>query len=60
VEKTFSVGVADGGNQTMVAVGIAVLVGVGVSVGGIKFEGVQEVRSRSPKGKKVGIKRRME
>ena len=38
----FNVGVADGGNQTMVAVGGGVSEGMGVSVGGGDSKGAQE------------------
>jgi hypothetical protein len=41
VGNVFNVGVADGGNQIMVAVGCGVSVGMGVSVGGIEVDGRQ-------------------
>ena len=41
VGKAFSVGVADGGNQIMVAVGSGVSDGRSVSVGGIDVDGTQ-------------------
>ena len=56
----FSVGVAVGGNQIMVAVGSGVSDGRGVSVGGIVPEGAQEVERRNPKKRKEMIKRFME
>jgi hypothetical protein len=48
VGKANSVGVADGGNQTMVEVGGVVSVGRGVSVGGISSSGRQAVSRRNP------------
>jgi len=48
VGKDFSVGVADGGNQTMVAVGGGVSVGTGVSVGGVDVDGRQALKMRHP------------
>ena len=44
VGKAFSVGVADGGNQIMVAVGSGVSEGTGVSVGEIGSDGRQALR----------------
>ena len=46
------VAVAEGGNQTIVGVGVAVSVGTGVSVGSIKFTGRQAPRKRSPHRRK--------
>lgn len=60
VGKVFSVGVADGGNQTMVGEGGGVSDGSGVSVGGTASEGRQAPRRRNPMKRKGGIKRRME
>jgi hypothetical protein len=40
--------VAEGGNQTIVGVGVPVSVGMGVSVGSAKFTGRQEIREKKP------------
>jgi len=42
------VGVADGGNQTIVSVGVIVCVGTGVSVGSAGFRGRQASRVSNP------------
>jgi hypothetical protein len=60
VGSVSSVGVADGGNQTMVGEGGGVSVGRGVLVGGIASEGRQDARRRNPVKRKEGINRRME
>jgi len=60
VGTAFSVGVADGGNQTMVGEGTGVSDGKGVSVGRLGSDGRQEVRSNNPMNRKEGINRRME
>jgi len=52
VGKVFSVGVADGGNQIMVAVGSGVSEGRGVSVGGIGVAGTQAPGMRHPAKRK--------
>src|SRR5678816_16024 len=49
IGKTFSVGVAEAGNQSMVAAGSGVSVGRGGSVAGIGLRGRQALRSGSPK-----------
>jgi hypothetical protein len=41
VGNASTVAVAEGGNQTIVSVGIGVSVGTGVSVGGVEFNGKQ-------------------
>jgi hypothetical protein len=43
-----SVGVADGGNQTIVGVGVVVSVGIGVAVDRVAPRGRQATESRSP------------
>src|SRR5512147_2181790 len=43
-----SVGVAEGGNQTIVGVGVAASVGTTVAVGRVAARGWQAIRSRSP------------
>jgi hypothetical protein len=48
VGKANSVGVADGGNQTMVGEGGGVTVGRGVSVAGIESTGRQDASRRDP------------
>ena len=60
VATVFSVGVADGGNQTMVGEGGGVSDGMGVSVGGSASGVRQALRSRHPMKRKEGINRRME
>ena len=60
VGKAFSVGVADGGNQIMVAVGGGVSVGTGVSVGGIGVDGRQALKMRHPAKRNNGMNLRME
>jgi hypothetical protein len=60
VGKVISVGVADGGNQIMVAVGSGVFVGRGVSVGGVKSNGRQALRMSNPNKRKEGIDRFIE
>jgi len=60
VGRANSVGVADGGNQTMVGEGCGVSEGRGVSVGGITSVGRHALRRRNPMKSKEGIKRRME
>jgi hypothetical protein len=40
--------VAEGGNQTIVGVGVAVSFGIGVSVGSAKFTGRQATREKNP------------
>jgi len=60
VGKTFSVGVADGGNQTMVGEAGGVSDGRGISVGGIASGARQAFRIRDPTKRKERIIRRME
>jgi hypothetical protein len=52
VGKASRVGVADGGNQTIVWVGGGASVGRGVSVGGIESNGRQAIRMGSPNKRK--------
>jgi hypothetical protein len=59
VGNTFNVGVADGGNQMMVAVGGGVFEGVGVSVGGVESTGRQADGMRNPSNRKGRINRFM-
>ena len=40
--------VAEGGNQTIVSVGVAVRLGRGVSVGEMELKGKQAIRESSP------------
>jgi hypothetical protein len=58
--KAFSVGVADGGNQTMVAVGGGVSVGTCVSVDGVDVDGRQALKMMHPAKRNNGMNLRME
>jgi hypothetical protein len=59
VGNVFNGGVADGGNQIMVAVGCGVSVGIVVSVGGIEVDGRQAPRMKHPAKRSEGMDRRM-
>src|ERR1044071_6756665 len=56
VGNASSVGVSEGGNQTIVEVGIGVSAGIGVSVGKGELKGTQAAKSNNPHAREQTLK----